>query len=203
MRWVSRPAAVLVGACTCASLGSAGPVSADVVALGSRFSVPPSHALAIDVAKGTVGGLRLQVPASAYVRRLGIPDYIGSLEGTSRVEMLWARGVDPKTGWATATLRSQSSTTVTELRFAGLFRTVHGDRRGTTLSTFLRHWRAQGPVVTEVVRAGLLREYNVVVGGVVFAFDAQRRLQAVGLASASVERKLCVILSTCVQAKIH
>jgi hypothetical protein len=192
MRWDPRPAAVLVGAY--ASLAAPGPVWA---------STPPSRALAIDVVKGTVGGLELKAPASAYVRRLGIPDYIGPLEGRSEVEMLWSRSADPKTGWATATLTSQASTTVAQLRFAGLFRTVHGDRRGTTLSAFLRHWRAQGPVVTSVLRAGSLREYNVVVGGVVFAFDAHRRLQAVGLASPSSEPKLCVILSSCVQTRIH
>ena len=200
MRWVPRAAAVLAGAC--ASLAAPGPGSADLAALAQRFSSPPPHALVIDVAKGTVGGLKLQAPAATYVRRLGIPDYIGSLESRSKIEMLWSRTTDPRTGWATATLRSQSSTTVIELRFAGLFRTLHGDRRGTTLSTFLRHWRLQGPVVTGVVRDGRLVEYNVVVGGVVFAFDAKRRLQAVGLASAKVERKLCVIPSACVVTRI-
>lgn len=200
MRWVPRPAAVFAGAC--ASLVAAGPGTADLVALVQRFSTPPPHALVIDVTKGTVGGLRIKAPAASYVRRLGIPDYIGSLESRSKIEMLWSRTTDPKTGWATATLRSPSSTTVTELRFAGLFRTLHGDRRGTTLSTFLRHWRLQGPVVTGVVRDGQLVEYNVVVGGVVFAFDAKRRLQAVGLASAEVERKLCVIPSACVVTRI-
>jgi hypothetical protein len=200
MRWVPRPVAVLVGAC--ASLVAAGPGAADLVALVHRFSTPPPHALVIDVTQGTVGGLRIKAPAASYVRRLGIPDYIGSLESRSKIEMLWSRTTDPKTGWATATLRSQSSTTVTELRFAGLFRTLHGDRRGTTLSTFLRHWRLQGPVVTGVVRDGQLVEYNVVVGGVVFAFDAKRRLQAVGLAATDVERKLCVIPSACVVTRI-
>src|SRR5262249_27564193 len=68
MRLAPRPAAVLVGAC--ASLAVPGPVSA---------STPPPNALAIDVAKGTVGGLKLLAPASAYVRRIGIPDYVGPL----------------------------------------------------------------------------------------------------------------------------
>jgi hypothetical protein len=200
MRWVPGAAAVLAGAC--ASLVAPGPGAGDIVALVQRFSTPPPKALEIDVTNGTVGGLRIKTPAAAYVRRLGIPDYIGSLESRTKIEMLWSRTTDPKTGWATATLRSASSTTVTELRFAGLFRTLHGDRRGTTLSTFLRHWRLQGPVVTGVVRDGRLVEYNVVVGGVVFAFDAKRRLQAVGLASADVERKLCVIPSACVVTRI-
>ena len=200
MRWVPRTAAVLAGAA--ASLLGPGPVRADLVALDQRFSTPPPRTFVIDVGKGTVGGLKVQEPASTYVRRLGIPDYIGSLETRLKVEMLWSRTSDPKTGWATATLLSQSSTTVTELRFAGLFRTLHGDQRGTTLSTFLRHWRLQGPVVTGVVRDGRLVEYNVVVGGVVFAFDAGRRLQAVGLAAAHVERTLCVIPAACVAPRI-
>jgi hypothetical protein len=192
MRWESRAAALLGGAC--ASLLVAGPVAA---------SSPPAHTLVIDVGRGTIGGLTVKAPAAAYVRRLGIPDYIGSLETRAKIEMLWSRTTNPKTGWAAATLRSQSSTTVTELRFAGLFRTQYGDRRGTTLATFLRHWRLQGPVVTGVVRDGVLVEYNVVVGGVVFAFDAKRRLQAVGLAAADVERKLCVIPSACVVTRIQ
>jgi hypothetical protein len=200
MRWEPRAAAVLAG--VCASVAAAVPAAADIVALVEHMSTPPPRAFVVDVANGTVGGLKVQAPASSYVRRLGIPDYIGSLERSSQVEMLWSRSADPKTGWATATLRSQSSTTVTELRFAGLFRTVHGDRRGTSLSTFLRHWRLQGPVVTGVVRDGALLEYNVVVGGVVFAFDEHRRLAAVGLAPEAAERKLCVIPAACVETRI-
>jgi hypothetical protein len=191
MRWEPRATAVLAGAG--ASLLVPGPV---------RASTPPPHTFVVDVTKGTVGGLKVRAPASAYVRRLGIPDYIGALESRSKVEMLWSRSADPKAGWATATLRGASSTTVTELRFAGLFRTLHGDRRGTTLSTFLRHWRLQGPVVTGVVRNGNLLEYNVVVGGIVFAFDGRRRLEAVGLAPPAVERTLCVIPAACVQTRI-
>lgn len=201
MRWVApRAAAVLAGAG--ASLLAPGPVRADVATLVRRSSTTPSHAFVVDVAKGTVGGLKLRAPASAYVRRLGIPDFIGALERPSTVEMLWSRSADPKTGWATATLRGPSSTTVTELRFAGLFRTAQGDRRGTTLATFLRHWRLLGPVVTGVVRHGNLLEYNVVVGGVVFAFDGRRRLAAVGLAAPTVERTLCVIPAACVTTRI-
>jgi hypothetical protein len=92
---------------------------------------------------------------------------------------------------------------VTELRFAGLFRTLEGDRRGTTLGTFLKHWRLEGPVVTGVVKNGVLVEYNVVVGGVVFAFDEKRTLQAVGLAPTAAERTLCVIPSACVVTRIQ
>jgi hypothetical protein len=201
MRWVApRAAAVLAGAS--ASLVAPGPVRADIAALARRASTPPPHTLVVDVTTGTVGGLKVQAPASAYVRRLGIPDFIGALESRTKVEMLWSRTADSKSGWATATLGGSSSTTVTELRFAGLFRTAHGDRRGTTLSTFLRHWRLQGPVVTGVVRNGNLLEYNVVVGGVVFAFDGHRRLEAVGLASPPVERTLCVIPAVCVKTRI-
>ena len=199
-RVATGAAAVLAGAG--ASLIAPGPVDAAVAALARRASTPPPHVFVVDVTKGTVGGLKVQSPASTYVRRLGIPDYIGALESRSRVEMLWSRSADPKTGWATATLRGSSSTTVTELRFAGPFRTARGDRRGTTLSTFLRRWRLQGPVVTGVVRNGTLLEYNVVVGGVVFAFDGDRRLAAVGLASPSAERTLCVIPASCVATRI-
>ena len=80
-----------------ASLLGAGPVHADLVALVERFSTPPPRTFVIDVGKGTVGGLKVQEPASTYVRRLGIPDYVGSLETRSKVEMLWSRTTDPKT----------------------------------------------------------------------------------------------------------
>jgi len=200
MRWGKQAAAVLAGLCAWLSL--AGPGAADIVALVARFSTPPPKALLIDVGKGSIGGLKLNAPASTYVQRLGIPDYIGAVETRSKIEMLWARTSNPKTGWATARLRSQSSSTVVELRFAGLFRTLQGDRRGTSLGTFLRHWRLQGPVVTGVVNDGVLVEYNVVVGGVVFAFDQQRTLQAVGLAAAAAERSLCVIPKACVVTQI-
>jgi hypothetical protein len=186
------------------ALLAGGPVQADLGALMSRLTAPPPKALLIDVSKDSIGGLRLNAPASAYVNKLGIPDYIGALESKSMVEMLWSRTANPKSGWATATLRNPSSTTVTELRFAGAFRTLQGDRHGTALSTFLKHWRLQGPVVTGVVNDGVLIEYNVVVGGVVFAFDQHRILEAVGLAApAAVERSLCVIPSACVVTKIR
>jgi hypothetical protein len=200
LRWYKRAAAVLAGLSACLLL--AGPVQADIVALVAQFSSPPPKSFLIDVGKGTIGGLRLQAPASTYVRRLGIPDYIGTLETRTRVEMLWARTTNPKTGWATATLRSPSSTMVTQLRFAGLFKTLQGDHRGTSLATFLKHWNLQGPVVIGVVSNGVLVEYNVVVGGIVFAFDQKRVLAAVGLAPSLTERTLCVIVSACVVTRI-
>lgn len=201
MRWIKRAAAVSAGyACL---LACAGPVQADLVALASHFSSPPPKSFLIDVRDGSVGGLRLDAPASNYVRKLGIPDYVGALETSSKVEMLWSRTTNPKTGWATATLKGPASTIVTQLRYAGMFRTLQGDKRGTTLSTFLRHWRLQGPVVTGVVNDGILVEYNVVVGGVVFAFDQKRILEAVGLAPAATERSLCVMPSACVITRLH
>lgn len=196
MRWVKRSAA---GLTSCfALLFFAGPGQAGFVALFQHFSNPPPKSFLIDVGKGSIGGLKLNTPASTYVKKLGIPDYIGALESNSKVEMLWSRTTSPKTGWATATLRSTSSATVTQLRFAGLFKTLQGDRRGTSLTVFLRHWHLQGPVITGVVNNGFLVEYNVVLGGVVFAFDQKKLLAAVGLAAPAVERSLCVIPSACV-----
>jgi len=201
MRRTRRGTALAAGAC--AALCCAGPVSADVVAVAARLSTPPPRTFVIDVANGSVGGLRLNDPAASYVRRLGIPDYIGALESRSKIEMLWSRTTSPRTGWATATLRSAAEATVTQLRFAGTFRTLAGDRHGTDLATFLRHWRLQGPVVTGVVRNGVLVEYNVVVGGVVFAFDQRRKLAAVGLAAPGSERSLCVIPAACVETPLR
>src|SRR5207244_4506764 len=159
-------------------------------------------AFLIDVSNGSIGGLRLHAQAITYVHKFGIPDYIGRLESPTKVEYLWSRTTNPKSGWATIALHSPSSTTVDQVRFAGLFKTLRGDKRGTLLSAFLKHWQLEGPVVTGVVKNGALLEYNVVVGGIVFAFDEKRMLVAVGLADTGAERDLCVIPTACVAPKI-
>jgi len=178
------------------------PGGADVVASASHLSTPPARTFLIDVTHDEIGGLKLQAPASDYVKRLGIPDFIGQLETPKDVEMLWSRTAQPTTGWATAQLKSPSSTMVVEMRFAGLFQTARGDGRGTTLSTFLKHWRAQNPEVTNVRFHGKVVEYNVVVGGVVFGFDTDATLRAVGLAPKAVAPQLCVIPSACVVTRL-
>ena len=81
-------------------------------------------------------------------------------------------------------------------------RPIYSLGRGTLLSAFLKHWQLEGPVVTGVVKNGALLEYNVVVGGIVFAFDEKRMLVAVGLADTGAERDLCVIPTACVAPKI-
>ena len=179
------------------------PGAADVVAIASHLSTPPARTFLIDVQRQEVGGLRLEAPASDYVKRLGIPDFIGQLETPQDVEMLWSRTAQPTTGWATAQLKSTRSTTVVEMRFAGLFTTTYGDRRGTTLSTFLKHWQGANPPVTNVRRAGKVVEYNVVLGGVVFGFDTSATLQAVGLAPAGDGASLCVIPAACVVTNLR
>jgi len=177
---------------------SASPGAADIVAAASQLSTPPARTFLVNVHADTIGGLKLRTPASTYVRTLGIPDFIGQLESPATVEMLWARTAQPTTGWATATLRSPKSTTVVEMRFAGTFATTRGDKRGTSLSTFLKHWQASNPNVTTVRLKGKVVEYNVVIGGVVFGFDTSATLRAVGLAPGAKARTLCVIPSACV-----
>jgi hypothetical protein len=88
------------------------------------------------------------------------------------------------------------------MRFAGLFDTTRGDRRGTNLSTFLKHWQSSNPLVTSVKLKGRVVEYNVVIGGVVFGFDKQATLQAVGLAAKGQGRTLCVIPAACVGSRL-
>lgn len=186
-----------------ALLASARPGAADVVAIASHLSTPPARTFLIDVQHDAIGGLKLKAPASDYVRRLGIPDFIGQLETPKEVEMLWSRTAEPTTGWATAQLQSTRSTTVVEMRFAGFFHTARGDSRGTTLSTFLKHWRAANPLVTNVRRGGKVVEYNVVLGDVVFGFDTNATLQAVGLAPRGHGGSLCVIPAPCVVTRLR
>jgi hypothetical protein len=172
--------------------------SADLVEIASHLSTPPARTFLVNVSAASVGGLKLQTPASNYVRKLGIPDFVGQLESPKSVEMMWSRTAQPTTGWATATLRSPKSTTVVQMRFAGVFTTTRGDKRGTSLSTFLKHWSGSNPSVTSLKAKGKVVEYNVVIGGVVFGFNTQATLQAVGLAPKGAGRSLCVIPSSCV-----
>src|SRR5919199_1762259 len=90
----------------------AGPGSARVNASATGVSSPPPRICEVDVARGSVGGLRLHDPASDYIRTLGIPDFVGQLEARGQIEMLWSRSAQPTTGWATARLKSAKSTTV-------------------------------------------------------------------------------------------
>jgi hypothetical protein len=177
------------------------PGSANILAVASQLSSPPARTLLVDVQAGTIGGLKLKTPASTYVRTLGIPDFIGQVESAKDVEMVWTKTAQPGTGWATATLQSAQSTTVVQMRFSGLFDTSRGDRRGTNLSTFLRHWQSSNPVVSTVLMDGRVVEYNVILGHVVFAFDKPGLLEAVGLAAPGAGRSLCVIPSSCVVAR--
>jgi hypothetical protein len=179
------------------------PGAADVVAIASHLSTPPARTFLIDVHREEIGGLKLEAPASDYVKRLGIPDFIGQLETPKDVEMLWSRTAQPTTGWATAELKGPRSTTVVAMRFAGLFRTTRGDSRGTSLSAFLKHWRSQNPLVANVRMGGQVVEYNVVLGDVVFGFDTNATLQAVGLAPRGDGARLCVIPAACVVTRLR
>ncbi len=161
-------------------------------------SNPPSHIFQINVAKGTLGALRADAQASSYIAYWHVPDYIGRLESSSKVEMLWSKSIKPGDAWATATLKNAGSTVVTQLRFAGLFRTTHNDRRGTKLSIFLSHWPTHGPP-RPVYLAGKKVETNVAVNGFVFAFGLDDRLAAVSLADpANFSATRCVIPSVCI-----
>lgn len=154
--------------------------------------------IAVDVADATVAGLHLGAPSSRFVALWGLPDYSGILQPRTD-EMLWSHTTRVSSAWAVLSLKSTSSTTVVLVRYAGLFHTARGDRPGTSLRVFLRHW-PRGHVVTPVKLSGKTVEYNVAIGRVVFAFDASKTLQAVGLSPPDSASTLCVIPSTCLAA---
>jgi hypothetical protein len=192
---------VITAVTAVAGLGVAAAAFASVVSMRAydvTASNPPPHVFQINVAKGMVGPLRADAQASTFVAYWHVPDYIGRLESSTQVEMLWSKSIKPGDAWATATLKNASSTVVTELRFAGLFRTTHNDRRGTKLSVFLAHWPThQAP--RPVYRAGKRVETNVVVNGLIFAFGLDDRLAAVSVADKAVFTPTrCVIPSVCV-----
>jgi hypothetical protein len=168
---------------------------------GAVRSNPPRTSFLVNTSSGTIGVTpKLGVPASAFMQKWGLPDYGGSLE-PGKVEMLWSRTTRANDAWAVVRLAGASSTKVTEARFGGSFRTLQGDRRGTGLAAFLKHWPHHG-AVTAVSRAGVQVEWNVVVGGVVFAFDMTKRLQAIGLAAKADAQRLCAIPAACVTSSL-
>ena len=173
-----------------------------VPSFAATRSNPPQTAFLVDPAKGTIATkLKLGVAASAFMQRWGLPDYGGRLE-PGAIEMLWSRTTHARDAWAVARLAGASSTKVTQARFGGSFRPTQGDRRGTGLATFLKHWPHHG-TVTAVSHAGVQVEWNVVVARVVFAFDMSKRLRAVGLATASDAQHVCVIPSLCVSTTLQ
>ena len=182
--WATQGGSVVGVAVVCAALAGSAAASA-----------PPAKPLLVDVARGAVGGLQLGQSSERYVQKLGLPDYSGAIETANTRELLWTLGPSPRSGWAAVTLTPSSAASV--FRYAGRFTTPNGDMPGTPLATVRKQW---GPTrsVHSVVRKGRTVEYNLAVGRVVFAFDARMRLQAVGLATASLGGSLCIIPSVCV-----
>ena len=143
--------------------------------------------MAIDVADARMAGLQLGAPSSKFIALWGFPDYSGTLQ-PKMAQMLWSHTTQVSDAWAILNLKSMSSTAVVLVRFAGFFHTTRGDRRGTSLATFLRHW-PRGHVVTPVRLNGKIVEYNVAIGRVVFGFTTKRTLEAVGLSPRTVRRR--------------
>jgi hypothetical protein len=180
---------------TALSMVAVGFAAAPRLALASS---QPKQSMAIDVADATVAGLHLGAPSSKFVALWGFPDYSGTLQ-PKVAQMLWSHTTQVSDAWAILNLKSTTSTAVVLVRFAGLFHTTRGDRRGTSLTTFLRHW-PRGHVVTPVRLNGKIVEYNVAIGRVVFGFTTKRTLEAVGLSPADSAPTVCVIPSTCTAA---
>jgi hypothetical protein len=186
--------------------GIRGTLAAALLATGAAPAVPVAastplpKALLVDVAKGSVGGLSVGRVSSATVRVWGLPDYSGAIESPSTQELLWSRSFLPSAAWAVVTLRGSSPPLIETIRYGGPFRTVKGDRPGISLAAFQRHW--PGGTVYPVVRKGVAVEYNVIAGRVVFAFDRQRTLRAIGVAAGTRGRSLCVIPPVCVVSRL-
>lgn len=181
------------------SLAIAIALACTAFAVPAAASTPPPKALLVDVTKGSIGGLVLGRPSAAFVRSLGLPDYSGTIEPQRGQELLWSRSTLPSAAWAVVKLKG--SGVVEELRYGGLFRTANGDRPGISLATFRRH-STHVQVVHPIVRNGITVEYNVIVGRVVFAFDASMKLRAVGLAPGGRATSLCVIPYVCVTSSL-
>ena len=154
----------------------------------------PRMPLLVDVAHGTIGGVGVGSDRVSPVGSLGRPDYALDPSGPN-VTMIWSQAADPTFAWAVATLPDATSQRLASLRVFDGFRTTRGDRKGTPLATFLRHWSSAGPVIAIVGRRKAL-EYNVVVGPLVFAFDRSQTLQGVGL-TRGVEGSFCVLPTPC------
>jgi hypothetical protein len=172
-----------------------------ILAPPAHGSAPPRRSVLVDIRTGTIGPLGVVAKRLSPLQAWGPFDYALDEAGRPMITLVWSRSADPLTAWAVATMPSPTSQLPANLRFLGSFRTTQGDKPGTSLATFLRHWPAASPV-TPVVRKGKRIEYNVVLGKLVFAFDNRKILRGVGL-TRTAPRTFCVLPLPCLGSTLQ
>jgi hypothetical protein len=158
-------------------------VSAAIVATSAgATAVAPTanaHTLAkrrpplLDLNTPKLGKLRLGQPATAYMRSLGAPDDVQWLPGGPI--MSWYS----KAGRTAVSFADATEKAATSIYLETPLRTGKGDRIGTPLKTFLKHWPN-----AEKADTWWSRSYHV--GKVWFHFNTKNRLYAVELGERSV-----------------
>ena len=144
-------------------------------AAAARTSATPRPPL-LDVATPRLGKLRLGQPASAYMNALGTPADVQWLPPPAGPIMSWYSKVGRRTA---VTFTDATQTTASSIYADGPLRTGKGDRIGTPLATFLRHWPNAKKADT-----WWSRSYHV--ANVWFHFNTKNRLYAVELGDRSI-----------------
>ena len=107
--------------------------------------------------------------------------------GTRMTELIWWRGKSRRDVYAAQTRAANGRSL--ELQYWGSFRTAKGDKPGTTLAAFKRHWPKATIVQAGSLRKPKLKTWNAVIrtGKVlaIFNFDARKRLRGLQLGGAT------------------
>lgn len=129
----------------------------------------PKRPVLLDMTRPSLGKLRLGQPAATYMRAWGPPNDVQVIPGGP--VMLWysAAGLRAAVGFPDASEQSADS-----IYYAADLRTTRGDRTGTTIASFLRHWPNAQPANTDWA-------HTFHVTNVWVYFTAKKRLAAIEL----------------------
>lgn len=138
-------------------------------------SARPTKPVFVDVAHGSIGGTRLGDPILKFWKSWRqVPDYI--VTHPAGPLAVWQPG-ERVPSWAAARF-DDAEEHAASIFYSAPLRTARGDRQGTPLATFLRHWPSHGAVHAA---PNYPRCSSVAVANVRFFFDAKRRLFAVAV----------------------
>lgn len=140
---------------------------------GGAAAAKPKPLLVVPSAE-SVGGIKIGDPAIVVVSHFGPPDTIGSFPGRSGGMLTWLATL--RTARAVAMFDTAAEDHVSSLYYGGSIMTRRGDRTGTTLAVFHRHW----PEATQERDFPALPGRRAVsVSGVTFIFDKRGQLSGV------------------------
>lgn len=150
--------------------------------LAASFGLPtlnpagaPTKRLLVDLDGRALGSLRLGEPLQTFMAVWSNPDQFTTsqltLDPRNPADAVWfARDLRP---WAVVGFADTAAMRANSIYYRGPFRTPRGDRNGTPLGAFLKHWPEHGRLQAQGTFV------RVQVGSGYVWFDADRKLLAV------------------------